>query len=165
MNKTDFYFFAFTFVGIIASVGGIIIIIYSILAFWQAKKSTNWSSTKGTIIDTKIVQRNTPRFSGLAIYDTTIEYQYSVFGVTYTGDKQSIGYQRGSFKKIDLAEQHVDNYKQGEEIIIHYDSSDPKQCTLIKGIDKNHYSQIIMGFVILLFGVAELYLMFEASKL
>lgn len=131
-----------------------LILLYSGLMLGKAGYDTivrqearrNWPVEQGVVKKT-FVQKSSTRSTR---YFARVQFSYTVGKQTYTGiDTVS------NFLITDDAERALRAYPVGKEIIVHYNSKDPRDAALfIMGNDGTYIFLFIFSIIAILFGVA-----------
>lgn len=99
------------------------------------------------------------------IYDSHIEYQYLVGGKEYKGDQLSIGNLNKLSRSREIAEQQVNKFTEGQEVIVYYNSSKPKISSMSVGVDRALIRQFVFGSIFLFLGITIIGLMVSIRNL
>ena len=101
----------------------------------------------------KVVEREVPSTFRKKIYDSRIEYLYSVNGKEYKGNQQNIGNLNTSSRSRDKAVQQANKFTEDQEVMVYYNSSKPEISSLSVGVERNLFVQFVFGFIFLFLGV------------
>jgi Protein of unknown function (DUF3592) len=116
---------------------------------WQAHRAAKWQQVTGRITKSGIGTQH-HQFAGEA---TTVrnmpdvEYEFSVAGRTYRGERIAITDTSG--EDIEPA---LQRYPLGKEVTVYYDPSDPNNCVLEREIPKGLVSGCMLILVVLAVG-------------
>jgi Protein of unknown function (DUF3592) len=122
----------------------------------RAKASTAWPTTKGKVVDSKVVEHEETRTdddgdeSTSTVYRPHIRYSYRADGADYTADTWK-GRLRVSSGSPKYAERVVARYPAGQTVTVHYDPTDPGMGILEPG---NHDGAGVALTVGIIFGLA-----------
>jgi hypothetical protein len=72
-----------------------------------------------------------------------VEYEYSVFGVSHSADRIAFGYSGSSFGWW-VAEQHLEPYHPGAQVVVYYDPNNPAESVLEPGMSKAINSRFVV---------------------
>ncbi|MFC1845110.1 DUF3592 domain-containing protein [Thermodesulfobacteriota bacterium] len=130
-------------------VGGAMIILFGIKVM-DGLQSEKWLPTKAQIIcweggEGRGVENKRRSF-------ININYLYSVYGQTYSGEHityQSLKSNTQSLQSIDF----INKYKKGDMVDVYYNPEDPSQAILIPGYSKLYFIILILGLILIIFGV------------
>ena len=150
----DFYIVAFVLTGILSTAMGSIVIIEATKIYQKARRSRNWSSTLGEIIERKVIKRDAQTSSKQNVFDAQIEYKYSVDGKELKGSQLNIGNLGTYSRRKTKVELQINKFTIGQEVLIYYNSSNPEQSSLSVGVGRYHIKEFIFGFIFLILGVA-----------
>jgi hypothetical protein len=97
----------------------------------RAKASRAWPSALGVVRKSEVVYARSGKKN---VATHALEYEYTVDGVTYNGDRHSFLEVRGSFM-----DPNKDGLAKGQRVIVYYNPRSPDQAVLHKGTHWLHY--------------------------
>ena len=106
----------------------------------NAKRSMNWSSTQGVVLNTDYKRTSVGRRTSNAPYVT---YRYQVGSRTFQSDVFSFGDQP-------VSDAVFEQYPTGRMVTVYFDPRNPHEATLVKGVGEwtitgLRYAQFILG--------------------
>ena len=128
---------------------GIVLLIVGITILVDARSSTDWPSSQGTIVTSKVVKSRDSE--GDTTYSADVLYSYSVEGKTYKGYR--ISFPDPGSGSSSHAHNIVDRYPKGKEVLVHYRPDKPSKSVLEAGTNWISYLLPGGGLVFLLGGV------------
>ena len=136
---------------------GVFLLGLGIVYLAQASASSGWPSTSGTVISCqakKVHGKRTGRArkkgrSGSRYY-VDIQYQYSVDGTKYVGDKVSLGTVK---RTLSQAKQKAAGYPVGTQVDVFYDPAKPSVAILEPGVEISIFTFVVIGAFFILVGV------------
>jgi len=115
-----------------------------------AFKSEEWPTTPGRVIDVDIARTGT----GRGTYSSAdIGYEYHVGGVRYTSRRIDYAGRGGGAPG---AFNYFRRYSEGQGVAVRYDPSEPKRAVLETGARPGNFVRLLVGFVIIGFGLLAL---------
>ncbi len=129
--------------------------------FWKgssdmemAKKSESWPAAEGKILSSEIERRTSSSSNGgsSTTYHAEVEYEYTVDGKKYYGDRVSFG-QYGSSDR-GHASGIVNIFTAGKEVPVYYDPENPGTAVLDTNTGFGSWIMLIVGSVFAVIGVA-----------
>jgi Protein of unknown function (DUF3592) len=111
---------------------GLVVSGWGLFELKQARESSGWPSTPGTITRSAIHQvANNKENQPETTYYPHIQYRYAVFGKGYTADRIAFGSPSGGDQG--QAQKIVDRYFTGKTVTVYYDPDDPSVAVLNAG--------------------------------
>ncbi len=144
--------------GAFTAVGGVALILFGIYFIREALASKSWPVANGEIQAVQVI-RDVDRDGGKTIvrHYIRINYDYEVEGISYTGDRYSLG--DGStaskrFKERSEAIAEKNKYPLGSEIDVYYKPTEPSFAILKPGTNFGTFVPIVLGVLFLPSGIA-----------
>lgn len=131
-------------------IGGILMIISAMRSKRKAEASRSWSGIQGSITKSWVEKVVTTDADGIDFtsYKPRINYQYSIGGQSYSGDRLTFGAVK-NYNRRQQAEQVLAAYPENGAVTIYYDPQDPAQATLLQQ-SQGGVAMIIGGVVLIL---------------
>ncbi|MBD3271553.1 MAG: DUF3592 domain-containing protein [Elusimicrobia bacterium] len=118
----------------------------------KAKASTQWPSTTGIIVESSVTQSreyDSSRRKYYMRYKPLINYEYTVDGKKYVGDKVSFG---GTGTSRASAYNLIDKYPTRAEVTVYYDPEKPLNAVLETGVSAITYIPFYLGLFVAICG-------------
>jgi hypothetical protein len=115
----------------------------SLIGFSKFKKATDtkkWPVTKGIITRSEV--------AGIMKYYPSITYSYIIDTVTY--NSTNISNMNFNTKNRRVAEEFINKYPLGSEIMVHYNRTNPSEALLEPGINSGNVLLLCFGILLLL---------------
>lgn len=112
----------------------------------SARESAGWPQTAGSIRESELI--SIEQRDGSEIYRARIVYAYGVDGRDYEGERIRFGTEGSASPVRDRAEDWVDKYRSGNEVMVYYDPHSPSEAVLEPGAHMDAY--VLLGLGILL---------------
>jgi hypothetical protein len=124
----------FFYVGLIASPLVVLVVVAVLAKMLDVRRASTWSTAVGRVVrsDTEASRHG---FAGEATTVTTnprIEYEFSVGGRAWRGNRISIGDDTGGAN----TEATLRAYPMGATVSVYYDPANPRNCVLVREIPK-----------------------------
>lgn len=109
--------------------------------------SENWPTVDGQIISSSVESSYSSGGSGVGSsrYDPIVEYEYSVEGESFTGDRISFAQQ--SYSHNTSAEAITKRYSVGRTVPVSYDPEDAANSVLEPGVESGNWLGIGVGII------------------
>lgn len=125
-----------------------------VLAFVQrakAKKAEEWPVAPGVILNSGLSEHRSHDSDGSSSisYRPEVQYQYSIMGQKYTGNRIFFG---NASYDYNTANRKIAPYPQGTQVNVHYDPANPSNAVLETKASGN-WILILIGIVFLVIGV------------
>jgi sugar lactone lactonase YvrE len=131
--------FEVIFVGAVATVLGVVLLLKGVRAMAQDKLGRGWPSAPGRVTNSQITLGKDSRL--------LVEYRYEVDGVSYEGDVlQAREPTRSLADNEALWEQHP----VGEEVTVYYDPANPSKAVLLLGTHSAHVRVMLASSLVML---------------
>jgi len=108
--------------------------------FIKATDTKEWPVTKGIITRSEV--------AGIMKYYPSITYSYIIDSVTF--NSTSISNMNFNTKNRRVAEEFINKYPLGSEIMVHYNRSNPSEALLEPGINSGNILLLCFGILLLL---------------
>ncbi len=116
---------------------------------YQAIGTKNWNQVTGMIVESRV---DTSKDSeDRTEYRAVVLYTYSFQDKTYYGKRIHYGYSASSDRTD--SEELVGRYSPGEPVPVYINPNRPKECVLVRGIQKYALLEIWFGFGVAFFGI------------
>jgi hypothetical protein len=148
---TRLFYWLFIVIGLAIEGAGVWTLIHSL-------RTRHWPATDG-VIQSAHVQSHSG--SDGRTYSAVVTYTYSVAGVSYEGDKISIGQISSSSA---YAQRILDRYPVGKEVLVHYSPTDPAVVVLETGVHGGTWLCFGIGTAFVLSGVMFLRIQRTAAR-
>jgi len=141
---------------IVVFVGAIFVIVGYVVAYVmglplleQAKASSNWPTTAGLVLKSKVVSH---RSNNSSTYLAKVNYQYQVEGKRLESETVWFG---GDVSTSDQAmvRETVKKYPVDQKVIVYYNPEDPEIAVLEPGVFKTTYFYYLFGWLFLGVGI------------
>jgi hypothetical protein len=142
----------FIVIGLVAVGIGIWILAKSI-------RSEHWPVTDGIVQSAEMKSHSGSK--GGTTYSTDVTYTYQVAGMSYTGDKVSIGQMSSS---SEYARGILNRYPVGKKVSVHYAPGGPSDAVLETGIHGGTWICLGVGTAFTLFGIMFLQIQRAAAR-
>ncbi len=120
---------------------------FSVPMVKEAKDSESWSSTTGVITHSDIRQSES---DGNTMYAAEIDYNFTVDGKSYLGDRITLTSGSSSTSSIRDVKEELQAYPLGASVKVYYDSELPNNAVLKPGADfftkLIKYTPFLFGF-------------------
>lgn len=118
------------FVGVFVGVG-IYLILRSRTGTQKSRKSMNWPSVTGKVLETRLIESTNIDSDGdsSTIYRPYIRYEYEVDDVTYTNDKIDLG-MVVSTSGTKKAQEILSRFSLGSSVLVYVNPNDPADSVL-----------------------------------
>ena len=113
----------------------------------QAKASTNWPTTKGVVLKSK-VKTHRSNNSNSSTYSADITYRYQVEGQDYECSTVWFGSDVSTSNRS-LARNTVKKYPVDKQVVIYYDPQKPAAAVLEPGVFKTTYFYYLFGWLLM----------------
>lgn len=110
----------------------VVAVISAVFMLLKFKRSANWASIEGSILESTIEKIQGSRTQGTTDYRINIRYQYTVEGREYTGNRVVAGLPNIAGSRSDR-EDTIRKYPAGSAAIIHFDPGAPADSALVVG--------------------------------
>ena len=114
----------------------------------KVQASQNWPQVMGTITESSVQEDS--RGEGTN-YEPRVEYEYSVNGVHYTGNR--IGFTPNSYVRSRRAKQDIDPFPVNASVPVYFDPERPDQAVLVR-YAPNMILGVTAGIIFLAIAVA-----------
>jgi len=131
---------------------GLVLLIMGIVARARAQRVQTWPLASATILHSEVKRQtryDSDSHSRRTTYQPVVNYQYSVMGQAFTGNRVGFGNANVSSKK---AYEIVGRYPPGAQVNVHY-NPDKIQESALEATAHGSVFNIIFGAVMLLFGL------------
>lgn len=130
---------------------GVAVLIWGIRNRNKAEASNTWSSVEGVITSAQIDEDTDVDEDGFSstTYTPQWQYQYTVNGNSYTGERISFGAVRG-YGRLKKAQEELDKYPVNSSVRVYYDPEIPEESVLVQGTGGTWLGIFLGGFFILL---------------
>lgn len=125
----------------------------------KSLRTESWLVTEGMVQSSEL--KSDSSGEGRATYSAAVTYTYQVGGVSYTGEKVSIGQMSASSS---YAQEILRRYPVGKKILVHYAPADPAEAVLETGIHGGTWICLAVGTAFTLFGTMFLQIQRAAIK-
>lgn len=141
-------------VGIVMVCGGVYLIIRALINLKKAKEVEFWPTTTGKIIKLKLdgLGPKVLGATGLYVYRryiVSLLYTFSVNGQDYVGKNFFFG---SDITVTQDVEKICDQFKEGDEVTVHYNKSDPSDAVLLTKNPLKKHGDLFMGIVVVIVG-------------
>ncbi len=130
--------------GILFVIVGALLILWGVSAALSATRTTHWPTVSGRVIASRIEVKEqktlSPSSKGASYYKQKryypkIEYPYSVQGKEFTGTKvKALFSGRISYLTEWQAQNVINKYPEGKNVLVFYDPNDPARACLEPGV-------------------------------
>lgn len=134
---------------------GVALLGWSGYTYTKASASESWPSTRGVVI-TSMVNKTT-KTSGTKtkwVYEPVLKYEYTVEGVTYTGDKIRFKVISLTYEKEHKAKRSISAYPVGKTVDVFYNPGIPSDAVLKTGVGSSVFIGFFVGIALLVVGMA-----------
>jgi len=100
-----------------------------VLNLIKAKESEEWEGVDGVITSSEISEH---RGEDSTTYGADVTYTYRIKGKEYEGDNVTVS--EMSTSNYGRAQKIVARYPKGDNVVVYYDSSDPSDSVLERGV-------------------------------
>lgn len=144
--------------GIVAGLGflilGIVYLSRGISRRQMAARSQQWPVTEGRIhsASVKTEMRSDSEGSRMKVYVPEASYSYAVAGENYEGNVIRFGVEQFGYAVVAPAQKHIELYRAGAAVPVHYDPNDPSTAVLEPG-ESGGLRNLIAGAMFLLIGI------------
>ncbi len=130
--------------------GGATVIFFGVRGVIWGKLSVDWPVAQG-IVTSSSVGSSYNRESRSTSFEAKVEYEFTVEGVTFEGDRIFFGkWSSGN----DSKEQEIAwHYPEGKSVNVYYNPGNPEVCLLEPGKTGKSWSLILFGALFLLVGI------------
>ncbi len=137
---------------IIAAIAGFFIMLWGVLSLMEAKESTDWATTPGTVLSSSVYDSTNHDVDvKKSVYHASVIYEYYVDEKLYSGDRIAFGdYGSGDSSH---AEDIVSRYLVGMDITVFYMPDSPDESVLEPGMTMQSYYVLGFGLVFFITGV------------
>jgi len=120
---------------------------------FRAQASKSWPTEPGVVVSSS-VERREGRREGLrdATYYGKIQYEFSVNGVTFKGNR--VAYGSVGADESDYARRVVSRYPEGAAVTVSYMPGKPEECVLEPGLNNESWLILLAGLIFCVGGVA-----------
>lgn len=146
------------FFGVVFLLFGLIFFSMTISTVNKGKESENWYETTGVITSSKLeIEEETdydPETDHPYTYYTytpKIEYNYTVNGVNYSGNK--ISFEIVSATNYDWAQNKVNLYYKGKNVTVYYNPENPSESVLEKGFPGYPLFPTVLCIIFIIIGL------------
>lgn len=132
------------------------------VGFWmiiKSYRSEHWPVVAGVVQSAEMKSHSGTK--GGTTYSAAVTYTYQVGGVSYAGDKVSIGEMSSS---SEYARGILSQYPAGKKVSVHYAPGDPSEAVLETGIHGGTWICLGVGTAFTLFGIMFLQIQRAAAK-
>ena len=116
----------------------------------KALLSRNWPTTVGRVVRAEPRGSSTLSISNPWAFDPGIKYQYTVEGVTYTGDRVSFGRIPSTAEGVGIV---LMQYPVGASVTVWYDPDDPDRAVLEPGASGDSWAEAALGLILVITGL------------
>lgn len=145
--------FAF-FLGVIVSILGAAILLYSCYTWFRARGSRRWRSTEG-VLDSAAIEEIVEHTitSGIPYYtfEVVVRYHFEVDGRVYHGTRR--GMAPDAFRSRDEAAEKLRSLTEKTAVTAYYDSGDPSSSALEPGVTTGIVRALAIACSLLLTGL------------
>jgi hypothetical protein len=149
---TQMFCWLFIVIGLAAAGIGL----WMILQSWR---SEHWPVVAGVVQSAEMKSQDSD--NGGTTYSAAVTYTYQVGGVSYTGEKVSIGSMSASSA---YAQGILQRYPAGQKVSVHYAPGDPSEAVLETGFHGGTWICLAVGTAFTLFGIMFLQVQRAAAK-
>lgn len=125
-----------TWIAVILGVVGLGTILWGFVRMLRAGLSRRWPAVPGTIISSRVTQREGSRSEGSGppptLYRPEVKYRYAVGGRTYEGERVTLDDVETSNEGF--ARRVVERYRPGAQVSVHHAPADPERAVLEPGV-------------------------------
>ena len=117
-------------IGVVFLIIGLVLLLVGINQGKKAKAAEAWPTVPGVILSSGLKenrQYDSDDGRTTVTYEPQVQYQYSLMGQTYQGDRLAFG--KVSYN-YGLASKKLAPYAQGANVVVHYDPADPSKAVL-----------------------------------
>jgi hypothetical protein len=136
--------------------GAVLALVGYLLAFHGAKvgmgrgePSKDWPTTVGTVTHSGVKSVRPGAARGGTKYRPDVEYEYSVGGETYIGNRLNFS---GAAGGRGPANEKADAYPEGSRVIVHYNPNSPSDSVLEPGATGSSVALLCIGLGMMLLG-------------
>jgi hypothetical protein len=142
----------FLVVNIICLVG-ILFISHFIYLFILSRNTQKWLPIKGKINKSKLEITNQDIGNDMSVsYKAKIEYQYVIADNTYFSQRIFIGdYIKRNFSRS--VESLINKYAKNKEVLVYYNSNNPKCSVLETGVHSVIYRELFIGILFVVISI------------
>ncbi len=133
-------------IGLLLSVAGIALIVFSFSRFEQARVRNNWPMVQATVTGSEI--------TGNRVNNPQVTYEYHVDGKTHDGVSRvgAPGF-GGKHKRLEVAEVITEKYPVGSMLEVRYDPDNPAFSLVIVRASWAAYMKLSVGVFVLVGGI------------
>ncbi len=138
--------------GVAIGIFGLVLLILGIVARVRAQRVKTWPTAPATILHSEVKQHtsyNSKSRSRRTTYQPVVNYQYSVMGQPFNGDRVGFGNSGLSSRK---AYEIVGRYPAGAQVNVHY-NPDKIQESALEASALGNVLNIILGAGMILIGL------------
>ncbi len=147
VSKLFAFFFSRVFPLIFISIG-VLILYAGIKQIHNARLSKSWPSSLGQVISSEVVEHYGDESVS---YSAEIEFEYTVSGKYYRGDR--ISYGGTSHSEPKPAEEDARRYPAGSDVLVYYKPDSPDESLLEPGLSGKTWVLAIIGLVFSTVGI------------
>ena len=140
------------------SITGLVVIIYAIGKLRKFKRVQKWEEISGTINDSTLRMHNNYGFSLNPFPKVQVEIFYEYEYREQKIKSSTIALRPLKYFSYDKAKEMRDRFKKGTEVPVFYNPQNPRQSVLIRTIRPKFKKKLVVGMVLVLFGIAYNYL-------
>jgi hypothetical protein len=140
-------------VGAAFVVGGVVLMVWSVLLILKGHKASGWPRTDGKILSSEVVAKHghTPRGTrAITEYSPRVAYVYGVEGRQYSGDKIRMGHEYSG--RSSVAKEIAGRYVKDAQVEVMYNPDKPDEAVLETGVFGEFYLQPVLGIAFLAAG-------------
>ncbi|OPX41020.1 MAG: hypothetical protein DRG82_01810 [Deltaproteobacteria bacterium] len=119
-----------------------------------AQESSNWPSTQGTIISSRVskqTRRDSKTRRNVITYYPRVQFKYTVNGRPYTSNRIEFGGTSGGMERV--AKRVVNRYPSGKKVNVYYNPKDPQYAILEAGFTWSGLFIFLGGIVFFAVGI------------
>ena len=124
---------------------GLGMLVFGVLNLIKAKESEEWEGVDGVITSSEISEH---RGEDSTTYGADVTYTYRIKGKEYEGDSVTVS--EMSTSNYGRAQKIVAQYPKGDDVTVYYDSSDPSDSVLERGISGGSWISPGVGLAFLI---------------
>ncbi len=129
---------------------GVLFVVTAIRAKKASQATQAWTTSIGRVISTKLNRHTSYSHDGpRTSYEPVVEYEYSVMGSPYRGQRVAFGADTFSRQH---AQQVLDRYPQGSQVNVYYDPNQPVESVLERSA-KGTAAFSIVGLIFIIVGI------------
>ena len=117
---------------------------------------------EGKVVQTDVIRKSAEDHAGWT-YRAKVEYQYTVEGTTYEGDRVSFAGRVSTNNEADALEV-IATYREGSKVAVYYDPADPEEAVLEPGLTGMVFLFPVIGGVFLVIGLGLLFALLMGKR-